>query len=1105
MSDSNKSPEPEEAGSNDNVISYEQIEKLFGNVFSNVDSDTMADDIYKSDVNFEDLQNILADFSKDNNSSKNSTKPSTNLLYDSDSDSLPMPIPPKKFSNNLSSNLNSDSLAFNSDGGFDSDFPPQYSKNIRNQDLSSSPKLDIDTEFLKDIFHTSTSQKYSPKINSYTSPNDSESFDSVKNLSEDFSESNDSSDNSNITDNPSDSDNILSQISHSSTLRIPTPENISPSSRPTRTLRKSTIMQKKSPSVTPTKKTISSIIPNKKITSSTDKSPQKIRTIKPNPNNNYNLNPSDTSSSINSSSNSDSSDVPAYLDNLDSSDSDFQASDYSDYELHNDHSPPNRKSSQKSKITSPSNQNKKTTNSSLLERLYDYSDYSADSDTDSNSDVDAIQDNFMANLRNFGISKIKGVKKNPLSKMKKTQKDNLEFFFDSDEKSGESSGQDSSSDERNIEQDAWKSVEEIVNFKQDDLDIINNKKSKRKKKTLTKKIDPEIQNLLGQANLFYVNKEPQKSIILLKEVIRMDPGVSQAWHTLALIQEEAGDSDRALKLYLMSAHLAPSDPVLWKRIASLFSEKMDSYRIELEKLVGSKADSLISGVEVVASADALEAAKKYDIARDQTLYCLGKACIADKKDIKVWLQRLSLFEQLQNNQMIGVCYSGILKIQPLNINLIRKALPLFVHTLNDTNQPIKWLSILIKYYWFINRRKKSKPLSAKKFSYSDLNMLIELRIVREEYEEAISDLKRGSRLIQGRANEIYWEPLELADNKDLEFAQDSNTLPIELIVKLGQCRVMTGNLDAAKKHFESLFELPVDGYADLYQDVANTYYQKKMFHESLAVYKKVVKCDEYNNCVVWAQMALLYKEINNFHCAIIYAKYAVEEDENEVPMRVFLCEMYEKVGDIDSAIKMFSEVEEIREKAINDELKIPAPGLFMKNDNEDNSNWDVDRLKYVPMPFFRRNKLVKNKHVNHKVIETSKNTDENSDNDHNYSFESNQSFMINTQESFLRVKTYKYTPLAIARIKAAEVIEFCKAGRILFNDWHKNVYGTSDRVEEEGAGTGGSVSKKTANTFRGIKFDIWKDVFIKVCDSFNRAIQQERQVNGGFAEMVYWN
>ncbi|OMJ27850.1 hypothetical protein AYI69_g2696 [Smittium culicis] len=150
------------------------------------------------------------------------------------------------------------------------------------------------------------------------------------------------------------------------------------------------------------------------------------------------------------------------------------------------------------------------------------------------------------------------------------------------------------------------------------------------------------------------------------------------------------------------------------------------------------------------------------------------------------------------------------------------------------------------------------------------------------------------------------------------------------------------------------------------------------------------------------------------------------------------------------------------------------------------------------------------------------------------------------------------------------LIEFCKAGRILFNDWRrmhsfypqsakkpfpgyhyvfnglgedvamgtedaykdikniedgfedriknlrsrltskradKNIHVASDRVEEEeaGAGTGGNTSKKDVNTFRGIKFDMWKDVFIKVCDSFNRAIQQERQANGGFAAMVYRN
>ncbi|OLY82492.1 Transcription factor tau 131 kDa subunit [Smittium mucronatum] len=1001
---------------NENEITFDQIEKIFEDVFKDERINENEDSIYDQDSNINDFKDLLAEFEQDE---KNSNP---NILYDSDSE-----IDPKQADFNF---MISEAL-----------------ESLENEKInshpSSSPILNLDSENLKNILD-------SPILNQYVSstiPREILEYGEMGS-SNDLSEYN--SENEQILQNSEDESpySEIETVNNKNSTSFDA--NSSPSTKSqkiSKNLRKSKRLLNKS-ETTPTK--------NKKINRKNKyqfhlesdfaknnllKNPKKINTIsKDGKTNLKNSSPKSYSTDSIESDSSLESELLRY-ENLNlEDDSEYEYEGYSSQsdadkfssQNYNNGSINTNKASN-SQFSKDENSkdgiSKSLKKSTLLERLYDDSDGGSDSD----SDVDAIEDNFLASLKSFGLSGTRGLKRSSIKDGRKEQKSNSDFIFDSDEKSDHDSEAESSYDELNIEDEAWKSVEEIVKFKKGDLDSIRSARSKKKKKNNPKKLDPEILNLLGKANVFYANKESQKSIILLKEVIRIDPSVSQAWHTLALIQEEAGDSDRALKLYLMSAHLAPSDPVLWKRIASLFSEKMNSYRNELEKLVGSKTDSIISGVEVLASPEALDVAKKYDTARDQTLYCLGKACVADKKDLDVWLQRLELFEQLQNNSMIGSCYSGILKIQPLNIALIRKALPLFVHTLNDTNQPIKWMSTVIKYYWFVNRKRPSKPLSEKRFNFSDLNMLIELRIVREEYEEAISDIKRASRLIQGRAHETFWEPLELEDIKDLEFSEDSNKLPIELIVKLGQCRLMLGHLETAKNHFEKLFELPVEGYADLYQDVASTYNQKKMFHESLSVYKKVIEDDDFNNSVVWAQMALLYKETNNYQSAIVYARASVEEDQDEVPMRVFLCEMYEKVGDLDSAIKMFSEVEEIREKTIDNELKTPTPGSYVKNESLDNSNWEVERLRYVPMPFFRRTDPQRKSSDDHSDENINNNRKENRDenkvevededrDDQSYSFEAKESFMVNTQESFLRVKTYKYTPLAIARIKAAEVV-----------------------------------------------------------------------------------
>ncbi|PWA00529.1 hypothetical protein BB558_003431 [Smittium angustum] len=716
-------------------------------------------------------------------------------------------------------------------------------------------------------------------------------------------------------------------------------------------------------------------------------------------------------------------------------------------------------------------------NMSLLEVLYEDSDESGESD----SSIDALETSFAESLRHTSGVGLRNIKSGLKRNSKKAQQMNIE-------NRPKSKQEDSSDEDEKLRNNENESDEEVYLIEQNAW--------------------------TSEANIEYVNQNYQKAITFLQEVVRLDPSIPQSWHTLALIQEELGNYDRALKLYLMSAHLSPSDKALWKRLVQMWRSEMSLHKEKIFELFGENAKNVIKGVRITTSSQSTELLKKFDNARDQLIYCLSKATRADPKDLDLWIQKLEIFEEIENRQMMGICYAGIVKIQPLNTEIVRKALPLFVHYLNDTTLPVKWLSHILKTYWKVLRSTKTKPLSEKRFNYSDLNMLIELRMMRNEYEESICEIKRGARTIQGRAFQTYWEQLELNDEEDKEYANEINPLPIELVVKLGQCRMMIGHTESGKRHFDTLFDLSIDEYADLYQDVANTFKEKEMYNDAITVYEAILSCEEYNNSVIWAQMAMCYKELGEIEKSIEYAQAVIMDDLEEVPMRVFLCEMYELNGDLDSAIQMFSEVEEIRSKTIANEMKVPTPGLFVTDSTQPSSTWEVEKLKYVPMPFFRRTKKKNKSKQSPKFFVME---DEEYQTDAGYEtgyetsvdFAANESLLDDSEENFMKVKTYKYTPLSLARIKAAEVvyrrqaakirdaqlafkkikllsdrvknqrsaqIEFCKACRVLFNDWRRTIsfYPKSSRKQFTGYhyvfnGLGEDVTMSTEDAYKDIK------------------------------------
>ncbi|KAF4672268.1 General transcription factor IIIC, polypeptide 3 [Perkinsus olseni] len=93
----------------------------------------------------------------------------------------------------------------------------------------------------------------------------------------------------------------------------------------------------------------------------------------------------------------------------------------------------------------------------------------------------------------------------------------------------------------------------------------------------SKKVSPEVREMLGQANNAFLKRDYETAIDDLKEAIRLGPGVPDPFLTLGLIYEEMGDAKKALEVLLVAAHLTPGDTQLWKRLAERSRDGLGNY------------------------------------------------------------------------------------------------------------------------------------------------------------------------------------------------------------------------------------------------------------------------------------------------------------------------------------------------------------------------------------------------------------------------------------------------------------------------------------------------------------------------------------------------
>ncbi|KAJ1796078.1 transcription factor TFIIIC subunit tfc4 [Coemansia sp. RSA 2399] len=493
----------------------------------------------------------------------------------------------------------------------------------------------------------------------------------------------------------------------------------------------------------------------------------------------------------------------------------------------------------------------------------------------------------------------------------------------------------------------------------------------------------EVNQLLGTANRFYVENDLVQAFNTFCSAIQTDPGCVAAWNTMALIREEQGKYDDALQLCTVAAHLNSSDVSLWER---LYSMHMDT-AAQSEKAIAATGDEAAKKAYKEATDQALYCInhiirtdpqdkdtreRKIEILRkrndQKAIIRAYKGMIrANSKDMKTIREVSIIFAKQLNDVETPIMWftQAFAFYNDKAVDFAEEAAAKQANSRRrrrhqnnhqGTDEDSDMMDTDDERSISMESDEESEEAAGRNerseyiytdptktlpmdmlggYGYSDLNMLVELRLLRREYEAGIADIKRGARFIQGRGRDTAWAEKELDDQMDTEYPVDStegdaNELPIELRIKLGQCRLMLGHTKSAEKHINQLFKMDPVSYEDLYTDIADAYAELDNADLAIKIYSILMDCPETNQPSVWERLAKCHRDAGALDSAREFGEMIIDADPNDLDMRLWLAELYEEMGEVQLAYEMISSAEDIQlvEATTDHSAAVATRGLY---------------------------------------------------------------------------------------------------------------------------------------------------------------------------------
>ncbi|KAL8701807.1 MAG: hypothetical protein Q9224_000328 [Gallowayella concinna] len=381
----------------------------------------------------------------------------------------------------------------------------------------------------------------------------------------------------------------------------------------------------------------------------------------------------------------------------------------------------------------------------------------------------------------------------------------------------------------------------------------------------------EFKSLHAQATMAFIDADYGIAEQLILQAILLNPEMFAAHSLLSEIHTARGDYDKALTALFNGAHTSPRDPEPWFTISRLILARADNNN---------------------------------NSALRDALYCYNRVIAIDGHNLDALNQRAPLRRKLGYKQRAADDYEHLLRLCPHDVDVLRSLAAIYME-MDNPHRALEHYNESVLYY-------QSTQLTHNfNFSWSDVNIYVELFAYQQRYEEAIFHLKSLSRWLLGRRDDTVWENFDVDDREwDLDdhprrtdvhgFQPDSypvaaygKGLPLELHIKLGIYRLKSADrqVEEALKRFESLN--PEDSstkgilfdYPDLFRDVANALRDAGIYDEALRYYEPLQQMPDSVDISCYVDMAVCYKavglEAEAEECHHIIAKLEKQADRSE--------------------------------------------------------------------------------------------------------------------------------------------------------------------------------------------------------------------------------
>lgn len=225
-------------------------------------------------------------------------------------------------------------------------------------------------------------------------------------------------------------------------------------------------------------------------------------------------------------------------------------------------------------------------------------------------------------------------------------------------------------------------------------------------------LSQQVRSLIGEGNQAYVDNNLPEAIRVMQEVIRIEPRAVAAWSVLAQCYEDIEGKHKALQLRIMAAHLR-HDAEEWDRLA------------KQSRTLGYN---------------------------QQALYCYRKIYSLDPTNVDALWDRASLAKEMGEFRTAKNAYFAILKHFPHDITVLRELHTTLVE-LNELSTCATLLQAALDHYMSM----EPSAGDADGVGRMDLLLLADLYNVLGEHQRAIQVIRHGTRWLQGRMDQKFWD------------------------------------------------------------------------------------------------------------------------------------------------------------------------------------------------------------------------------------------------------------------------------------------------------------------------------------------------------------